>query len=642
MRLVLLFLIFLTSISVADPYKNITHYTLDNGLKVYLYPNNKAKNTAITVDVKVGMKAEDEKNAGISHLVEHIVFRDQRIKDIDYVNLFEQEGASFVNGYTKYYKTQYLTTIEAEKSYWITEQFAQMLLDKNITNEDLEIERGALEVEIGELTWIDKYLPNGKNILENLKKLLPPIKDFYESEFGINQEKEKHNYQAKSVYRLNNQKFTLQEVMKHYNDYYYPSNMTLNIVGNFDLKKMNKTIKNSFGKFANRDGKTVLNEHKKIAVLNSKPYKRYDIDTKGSGASIGTKFIANDLKKVIIIDSYIKNLARRLNIEFRSKNGDSYGVLSYLEHHHDGAVAWVDFTAKHDSFDKNIEYAKNLISKEQNGTLSDEIIYKALETVKKEYEAYEHDSSSLMDIVFNYQTFQKKYDDTKTPYELLSTITPDEFRAVLKQTFIPENSYQWITRDYHFFPYDFIFFGLFTIIILAIIHKFFGTHIDSKKIIIHRKLTSKFVSILIILPSIAIVIINIDWIFYFIIKNSPISQLRANGYDTPILYLVYLADFLITIFIVEKLFNWFSSKLVVTDKSLILTGFKSKSIKIDDIKKIEVVPWSPSKFSKIYGMSLLFWKPLVKVVSNQNKLLYLRSTNAEHLKSDLEQAFIKK
>jgi zinc protease len=124
MRYLLLILIFITTLFSSNPYKNITSYTLKNGLKVYLYPNDKAENTAINVDVKVGMKAEDEDSAGLSHLVEHIVFRDGRIEDRDYLDLFKKEGASFVNAYTKYYKTQYLTTIKSDKAYWIVEQFA--------------------------------------------------------------------------------------------------------------------------------------------------------------------------------------------------------------------------------------------------------------------------------------------------------------------------------------------------------------------------------------------------------------------------------------------------------------------------------------------------------------------------------------
>lgn len=88
------------------------------------------------MEVKVGMDIEDEKNYGISHLVEHIVFRDQRVPYHDYLDYIKEEGGTYVNGYTTRYTTEYLTTIDSNKSYWITEVFAQMIFDKNVTNRD--------------------------------------------------------------------------------------------------------------------------------------------------------------------------------------------------------------------------------------------------------------------------------------------------------------------------------------------------------------------------------------------------------------------------------------------------------------------------------------------------------------------------
>jgi len=110
MRFLLVSLVFLGTL-FANPYKNLTHYTLSNGLEVYLLPDEKSKNIHIEVDVKVGMGVEDANNAGLSHLVEHIVFRDQRVEDSDYYDIIKDKGATFVNGYTTYYKTQYLATI---------------------------------------------------------------------------------------------------------------------------------------------------------------------------------------------------------------------------------------------------------------------------------------------------------------------------------------------------------------------------------------------------------------------------------------------------------------------------------------------------------------------------------------------------
>ncbi len=641
MRIVLLFVLFISSLFASDPYKNITHFTLDNGLSVYLYPDNKAKNIQIIVDVKVGRKVENRENAGLSHLVEHIVFRDQRVKDKDYLNLFKDEGATYVNGYTKLYKTQYLTTISADKSYWIVEQFAQMLLDKNVTNEDLKSERGALQVEIGEVTWVDKYVPSFWNLFVNIKHVLPPLENFYKDEFSIDVKDEERKYTPKSLYRQNNQKFTLQEVMKHYDDYYYPSNMILNITGNFDLNQMKNTIENSFGRFTKSSGKTIEKKHRKVAILNQKPYERYDISLDENSASVGAKFISNDPKKIIILDSYVKDLGNRLNKVFRNKNGESYGVFGYTSQYHNAAVAFINFNAPHSAFDKNIEYVKNQIQKESNGELTDKEIKEALKASKVEYSAIEHDTDSLMDMIFNYQNFNKMFDETKTPYEILNSITPQEFKSVVKETFVSPNYYQKLYRDYYLFPYDFvIFFSFLLLLTLYVVYRLFSIRIDRRNIRMQRRLTGLFLSVLMIFSSIIFAGILTAWLVYFVLKVLPISYLWVNGYDMPTSYIVYLIDFafslLITYIVIKLFFNWLYIKLYVTEHSLILSGVKNKYIKHQDIKSFEIVPWKLSLWREIHGMSLLFWKPLLKVTSNHNDVVYLRANNVEHLKYDLE------
>ncbi len=73
-------------VDIADPYKKIDYFELENGMKVYLLSDNKAVNTQISVEVNVGYDVEDAKNYGLSHLVEHIIFRDQRVPYHDYLD----------------------------------------------------------------------------------------------------------------------------------------------------------------------------------------------------------------------------------------------------------------------------------------------------------------------------------------------------------------------------------------------------------------------------------------------------------------------------------------------------------------------------------------------------------------------------
>jgi len=121
LRIFSLFLIYSFVFSYAsssgDPYKNIKYYKLENGLQVYLLSDNKAVNTHISAKFRVGFDIENNSTYGLSHMVEHMVFRDQRVPHHDYLDYIKEEGGTYINGYTTRYETEYLTTIDSNKSY---------------------------------------------------------------------------------------------------------------------------------------------------------------------------------------------------------------------------------------------------------------------------------------------------------------------------------------------------------------------------------------------------------------------------------------------------------------------------------------------------------------------------------------------
>jgi len=638
MRFLLLSLVFLGTL-FANPYKNLVHYTLSNGLEVYLLPDEKSKNIHIEVDVKVGMGVEDENNAGISHLVEHIVFRDQRVKNSDYYNVIKDKGATFVNGYTSYYTTQYLTTINPENAYWITETFSKMLFDKNVTDEDLRVEKGALQIEIGEPNWTDIFdtIQVGK-FFKFIGNLFPPSPDIYEDDFKTDPDATKVEYQKDSHYKNNNKDFSLQEVMAHYHDYYYPSNMILKIVGKFDLQKMKETINKTFAKVEKRSGKTLKEPIIKDATLDDKPYLSYENAGMEDSTSVqlGMKLLADDPQKVLIIESYMNNLADRLNKEFRNKKGETYSVSGGIGLYRNAAIASIYFSSPHEAFDKNIAIAKAWMMREGAGDINDSTIQEALQEKLKHYEAVGHDVDSLMGTIGRYEYYKKLYPKyaTQTPYALFKEITPQKFRETLKKVFLPQHAYTVIQRDYLWFPYE----GSVLVLVLMILFiyaviKIYGAHINKRKVKFSRRLSSRFTTFVIILISIMIAEWIYEWIVYLLFGS------LDNRYDIPLSYLIMIGDFLASLVVLyvvaKKLFSWFYAKMFITKNTLTLVGAKSKYIPLKNIAYCEIVPWSPKLWGKIHGVSLLFWRPLLKIVSHDDEEIYIRSNNAQHLKEDL-------
>jgi len=251
---------------IVERNDNYQSFTLENGMKVYLLSSKQSVNTKVSVEVNVGTYFENNENAGISHLLEHLIFRDERVLQNKYVYYLHQEGARYVYGFTGEYITEYLATIESEKSYWLVKTFSDMIFDKKINEHDLEVERSALQTEIGNIKWYHAPLNYLYSFVDWASDIFPSTVEMYEqASFLEKQAPSPHEF----YFIENNKKFTLDQLMKHYDKYYYPSNMVLKIAGSFDEQKMKKTIYNSFG-LVKKEGTKQAEELLYNSVLNDK------------------------------------------------------------------------------------------------------------------------------------------------------------------------------------------------------------------------------------------------------------------------------------------------------------------------------------------------------------------------------------
>ncbi len=638
-------IILLFEFLLANVYQDVINYKLPNGLNVYLLPNKNSKNVQIEAVVKVGMRAESKENAGISHLLEHLIFRDNRVKYNDYYDLIKENGATYVNGYTSNYTTRYVATIEPSKAKWITKSFYNMLFDKNLTKKDLDVERKALQLEIGEPVWTDYISFNFFSKLGDLIEKLSPKLDYtlYEDDFKIDFKKHKWKRYDALIYKQNNKKFTLDDVLKHYKNYYYPSNITLKIVGNFDINEIKNVINNSYAKLKKRNGKTLEYPIYKDAKLSHKAFIKKGMPgiLPNSTISLGYKYIDNNMTKYMIIDAYFQDLASRLNRELRNKHGKSYSVYGASDNTHDAGLGYIRFYTGHKDFESNFKLVKNWLNKEANGDISDKIVKKAIQNSKKDYENSSVDTQTLMDIVDD-EIYQKRFykNSYKNPYDILNTISVKEFKDTIKKSFTKDNYYENIEKDYFLFPYEAFVLLISLIVIFFIILFKINRKIKKRDIVLKRGIVNWFIYILLIIFLVIITGIVSDWVEYGLIKLFGLDISKVIYFGSPLDYLFVVLGFILYIalfiFIAKWLFKWFYTHIVATKDMLYLVGFKSKKISLNDIDSLEVVPWSIDKFKNIYGFGILFFKKLLKITTKNRDIYYIRFKKANELKEDIQ------
>jgi zinc protease len=210
-------------------FKNLQRVTLDNGLRVYLLPIPGAPTVTTMVAYRVGSADEEKDQTGLSHYLEHLMFKGtDKLLPGDIDRLTQRNGGQN-NAYTSEDKTVYFFNFAADRWHIALEIEADRMRNIRIDEKhEFEQEKGAViaELDAGEdQPWDLEY----KTILT----LLWP-KDSPYSHPVIGQREHVRGATAEIIKR-------------HYDKWYYPNNAALVVVGGFDPDEALKKIKELFG-----------------------------------------------------------------------------------------------------------------------------------------------------------------------------------------------------------------------------------------------------------------------------------------------------------------------------------------------------------------------------------------------------------
>lgn len=126
----------------------ITVHQLGNGAMVLVEEIPYVRSAAIGVYVKVGSRNESPEINGISHFIEHMLFKGTSSRSAkDIAEIFEEMGGQ-LNAYTSREYTCYYTRILDENMDEAMDILFDMLYDSTLNPKDLDVERGVIIEEI--------------------------------------------------------------------------------------------------------------------------------------------------------------------------------------------------------------------------------------------------------------------------------------------------------------------------------------------------------------------------------------------------------------------------------------------------------------------------------------------------------------
>ncbi|MCH8065631.1 MAG: insulinase family protein [Chloroflexi bacterium] len=123
--------------------------TLESGLRVVTTPVSTAQSVSVNVFVGVGSRAEKPRTNGLSHYLEHMMFKgtDRRPTSIHIAEAIEGAGG-VLNAYTSQEVTCYWNQVPFDKLTLAMDVLADMMLHAKIEQEEVDRERTVVQQEI--------------------------------------------------------------------------------------------------------------------------------------------------------------------------------------------------------------------------------------------------------------------------------------------------------------------------------------------------------------------------------------------------------------------------------------------------------------------------------------------------------------
>jgi predicted Zn-dependent peptidase len=291
--------------------------TLDNGLRVVTTPVPTAQSVSVNVFVGVGSRGEDRRRNGLSHYMEHMLFKGTTKRPTAIAVAETIEGAGGVlNAYTTKELTCYWNQVPFDRLELAIDVLSDLIIDPLLDAEEIERERTVVQQEIRRshdvpAAWVGELLSRASYGDQPIGWSVAGTEE--------------------SVGAMQRQDF-----LDHKSTWYVPSNMVLSVAGNTDYDRVMELARRYFGPMqadgsptfeAARSG--VPEEH--VLVENR--------DTSQCNLNFGLRALSRtdpDRYILHILNTVLgRGMSSRLFKEVRERRGLAYAVGSGVSRHSD-------------------------------------------------------------------------------------------------------------------------------------------------------------------------------------------------------------------------------------------------------------------------------------------------------------------
>lgn len=371
----------------------------------------------VVVLIGVGSRFESEKEAGISHFIEHMFFKGtkKRPTTLDISSELDAIGGEF-NAFTSEDKTGYFAKVDAKHLETALDVIADIYLNSKIEEKEIKKESGTILQELN--MYEDMPISNVGDIFKNLLYGGNPL--------------------GREIigYKKTVSSFKRKDIVRYMKKFYMANDTVVAVAGKFDEKKTISRIKGYFSEMKKKKKPKFIEVSEKQSIPQTRvKFKKTDqthfiLGVRGYDWNHKDRFALSLLS--IILGG---NMSSRLFIEVREKRGLAYYVRTGVDSFKDTGYLATQAGVEHKNLELAIKTILDGYRKIKMEKVSETELKKAKSYIKAKSVMGMEASDEVAMFLVGQEISKNKILTIRKMFSLIDKVSSDDILRVAKDVF---------------------------------------------------------------------------------------------------------------------------------------------------------------------------------------------------------------
>jgi predicted Zn-dependent peptidase len=390
---------------------------LKNRIRVLSEKVKGVRSVSLGVWVNVGSVEEEKEIGGVSHFIEHMIFKGtERRGAREIAETIEGIGGE-LSGFTTKEHTCYYVKVSGEKIDVAVDLLSDIVKNSIFLQDELERERMVILEEIRMYEDTPDELIHDLFISTALAghRLGEPVIGRAETVKGMRRE----------------------DILSFYKDHYTPDKTIISVAGNFEQKKVMELVREGFSSCT---GKAWSFHSEEIEISPKKCVREKDteqmhiiVGAKGVSVTDNDRFVLSCLNTVLG-----GGMSSRLFYQIRERRGLAYSVYSYISFFRDGGLTTVYCGTSPEKYREVISLIIEEFKKMKEGLIDEKELRKAKEHIKGSLALSLENTAHRMMRLAKCESYFNRHFTIEEIIEMVERVTPEDIRELSNRIFLPE------------------------------------------------------------------------------------------------------------------------------------------------------------------------------------------------------------